>query len=351
MTPGDMDAAGQVIAGAGACGANGTTLASDAHGTACLNCGTARIGAYCHRCGQADHVHRSIGAIVHDLLHGVLHFEGKILHTLPLLVFRPGELTRRYIAGERARFVSPLALFLFTVFVMFAVFSAVGPTGMAPDVTSGLANTRAGLESGRSRALAEIASLERQRAVPGLPAAERAAIDRQVATQRDALRSIAVIQQRIDADGGGELATGSRWLDKAVDKIRTNPSLVAYKVQSSAYKYSWALILMSVPLVALLFAWRRGYTMYDHAVFVTYSIGFMSLLTIAMEIWLAIGGAGTLFWLIVGIVPPVHMFVQLRGAYRLASLSALWRTVILVFVAFMVMMLFAIALTAMGASG
>jgi hypothetical protein len=51
----------------------------------------------------------------------VFHFEGKIFRTLPMLVFRPGALTRRYIAGERARFVSPLALFLFTVFAMFAV--------------------------------------------------------------------------------------------------------------------------------------------------------------------------------------------------------------------------------------
>src|SRR3546814_17628486 len=38
-----------------------------------------------------------------------------------MLLFRPGALTRRYVAGERARFVSPLALFLFLVFVMFAM--------------------------------------------------------------------------------------------------------------------------------------------------------------------------------------------------------------------------------------
>ena len=31
-----------------------------------------------------------------------------------MLAWRPGEMTRRYIAGERARFVSPVALFLFT---------------------------------------------------------------------------------------------------------------------------------------------------------------------------------------------------------------------------------------------
>jgi hypothetical protein len=59
----------------------------------------------------------------HDILHGVFHFEGKMWRTLPELFFHPGRLTRRYIDGERAKFVSPMALYLFTVFLMFAVFS------------------------------------------------------------------------------------------------------------------------------------------------------------------------------------------------------------------------------------
>ena len=78
--------------------------------TNCLNCGTELIADYCHRCGQRAHVHRTIGAFFHDLLHGVFHFEGKIWRTLPMLAWRPGELTRRYVDGERARFVSPIAL-------------------------------------------------------------------------------------------------------------------------------------------------------------------------------------------------------------------------------------------------
>src|SRR6187397_3036410 len=96
------------------------------HETACLNCGAPLDGPYCRMCGQRGHVHKTIGAFMHDLVHGVFHIEGKIWHTLPMLALRPGELTRRYIAGERARFVSPMALFLFAVFLMFAVFQLVG---------------------------------------------------------------------------------------------------------------------------------------------------------------------------------------------------------------------------------
>ena len=89
-------------------------------------------GPYCHQCGQPAHVHRSLAAFWHDLAHGVLHFDGKIWRTLPLLAWRPGELTRRYIEGERARFVSPMALFLFSVFLMFAVFTLRRRPGLRP---------------------------------------------------------------------------------------------------------------------------------------------------------------------------------------------------------------------------
>ena len=73
------------------------------HEAACLNCGTALIGTHCHACGQTAHVHKTLGAFFHDLLHGVFHFEGKIWRTLPMLAWHPGRLTREYIDGRRAR--------------------------------------------------------------------------------------------------------------------------------------------------------------------------------------------------------------------------------------------------------
>jgi hypothetical protein len=104
------------------------------------------------------HVHRTLGAFWHDVAHGVLHFEGKIWHTLPLLAWRPGDLTRRYIRGQRARFVSPIALFLFSLFLMFALFNTVGAPligigerGDAPAEVRKLDNEIAALEERRRR--------------------------------------------------------------------------------------------------------------------------------------------------------------------------------------------------------
>src|SRR5262249_40372858 len=123
---GEVEAAGDVLTGAivagavdGAPGKQGPA----AHGGTCLNCGASVDGAFCASCGQRTHLHRSLLHLGHDILHGVFHFEGRMWRTLPELFFHPGRLTRRYIDGERAKFVSPIALYLFTVFMMFGVFS------------------------------------------------------------------------------------------------------------------------------------------------------------------------------------------------------------------------------------
>ena len=99
------------------------------HEKNCLNCGTQLIGPYCSACGQKAHVHRSVRAFFQDFVQGLFNFEGKIWRTLPMLAWRPGDMTRRYIAGERARFISPVALYLFTVFAMFAVLNFTGDAG------------------------------------------------------------------------------------------------------------------------------------------------------------------------------------------------------------------------------
>lgn len=87
-------------------GADGHT-----HETHCLNCDALLAGPFCHECGQHAHVHHTLAAFFHDFLHGVLHFEGKIWRTLPLLAWKPGELTRRYIDGQRASFVPPVHMY------------------------------------------------------------------------------------------------------------------------------------------------------------------------------------------------------------------------------------------------
>ncbi len=328
------------------------------HESACLNCGTALVGSHCHACGQRGHVHKTLGAFFHDLVHGVFHFEGKIWDTLPLLAFKPGELTRRYIAGERARFVSPMALFLFAVFLMFAVFQMVGLS--APSTFD---NVNVGLPGSQDPAQLQkqLDGLQQARkeleddnpAAPVLDAQIDAIKERQRAEAREARGEPEVLAQ--SGDGKSRLTakrTGWAFLDHAIDKWRANPGLMAYKLQSNSYKFSWLLIPLSVPFVWLIFAWRRKFGAYDHAVFVTYSLCFMSLLFIAIALLnLVPGMPGWVLFFATVLMPPVHIYKQLRGAYGLARFSAWWRTMaLLVFIA-IVLVLFVDVLLVLGALG
>ncbi|MEA3044624.1 MAG: hypothetical protein QOH47_2462 [Sphingomonadales bacterium] len=342
------------------------TGAAEGEGGNCLNCGAALTGAYCHQCGQRGPVHRTLTAFWHDLAHGVLHFEGKIWRTLPLLAWRPGELTRRYVHGERARFVSPIALFLFSVFLMFAIFSMVGGPFGSTDAPQ--ANREAAADIARERGQLDqrIVSLQRRRDELAAHRQPTAAIDSQLRALRQERGLLGTAQSIVlvpsSAPKGtaktidlraAEIDTGWLWLDHAAEKARDNPSLLLYKLQTNAYKFSWALIPISVPFVWLLFLHRRRYRRfkaYDHVVFVTYSIAFMTLLVVALSLIHFVVG-DNFNGIAITLVPPVHMYRQLKGAYQLRTFSALWRTAFVLWFAFIAATLFFVLLLALGLLG
>lgn len=312
----------------------------------CLNCGAELAGRYCHACGQPAHVHRTVSAWWHDVAHSVLHFEGKIWRTLPLLAWRPGELTRRYVDGERARFVSPMALFLFTVFLMFAIFSLFGASLVG---LHELNDEQAGQELRRlDQQLARLETERRRRASRNENA------DRVVAAIREAReerRAIAITSgnERVFS---GDIDTGWERLDKGLKKANENPSLLSYKLQNNAYKFSWALIPISLPFLWLLFLHRRRYRerykAYDHLVFITYSISFMSMLLVAFVVLRSTGVANGLLTFAVMLAPPVHMYRQLKAAYGLSRFGAIWRTAALLVSASLCALLFLALLLALG---
>lgn len=324
----------------------------DAGAGACLNCGAGLVGPHCHCCGQAAHVHRTIAAWWHDLAHGVLHLDGKIWRTLPLLAWRPGELTGRYVAGERAKFVSPLALFLFSVFLMFAVFSALGPEVGGIKWTPG---AQRGAEE-RMRAYdARIARLEQRRAGLVSRHASIESLDEKLAEAKQERTALALALQTAARTHKPVVSTnfntGLPALDHGLAKANENPALLLFKLQSNAYKLSWALIPISLPFLWLLFLHRRRYRAYkgyDHLVFVTYSIAFMSLAVIALVLLRTIGLPSAAVAILALVVPPIHIYRQLRGAYALGRLSALWRTAVLLWCAAVALILFLVLLLALG---
>lgn len=389
---------------------------------ACLNCRFIHDSPHCPQCGQKREIHRSLAAIGHDIMHGVLHLDGKLWRTLPLLIFKPGQLTRRYIDGERAKFVSPMAMFLFSVFAMFAVFQMVGLT--TPTDIEG--NTRALVadlvENERQAVSDKIAKIDQEMAQPNIDDARRLALEAERITLErdltllegrgrnlaemltsgetdflDSLESqgegqIADAKERLAAmpegsaeraDLAAEIATaetslselrqfedqargavpfadtsegtftfepsGVEWIDAFVGKWQSNPSLMLYKLQTNGYKFSWLLIPLSIPFVWLTFIWHRKFHAYDHAIFVTYSLSFMSLLFIVMSLvgvsQLGSGWALAIFT----IIAPLHVYKHLRNTYGLSRFSTIWRFAFLMVCIFIILVLFLQALLLLGA--
>jgi hypothetical protein len=389
----------------------------------CLNCGTSLIGAHCHACGQKSHVHRTLHEFGHDILHSVLHFDGKIWRTLPMLFWKPGELTRRYVHGERAKFVSPLASFLFTVFLTFAAFNTLVPN--AADVNAVIGSDQAeeqyqedradilkditGLEADKKEALEQksgstdwmdreierhrknLAALDETRGkdVKVADLAQRkmeqakAKSDTNIARLEEELKVASAanlpteaIEKRLEAERvdarvmRSALSTfgkssedevtwtftdlkfpGSDRLNAAVKHAAENPQLLFYKMQSNTYKYSWALIPISVPFVWLLFFWRRQFKMFDHAVFVTYSLTFMMLLGVICAVLIQYPGTEPIGGIALAFAPPIHMYRQLRGAYQTSRFGALWRTCLLSAFAMTALVLFAMLIVTLGVTG
>jgi hypothetical protein len=325
---------------------HGEAVDGHTHESACLNCGTALIGAHCHACGQVAHVHKTLGAFFHDLLHGVFHFEGKIWRTLPMLAWRPGRLTREYIDGRRASYVSPVALFLFTVFLLFAVLTQILPHQDFAVNT----NVAAALAEARTE-LADAQALEKLRAEQGKDT--QSAHDRVVRRQAklaklEGLRRDGISEIPTDLRGAN-VNIGIPALDAMFRKAQANPDLLIYKLKNSAYKYSWLLVPLSVPFVWLLFPFNRRFGVYDHTVFVTYSLCFMTLLVVALSLWGWAGLPGTA--LAATLIPPLHIYRQLKEGYSLTRTGALWRTAALSLFCAIALTLFALSVVGLGLSG
>jgi len=364
----DMEAAGSVVAaglvaheidghagGKGLAGKEGKGghHGNDGHDTThCLNCNTALSGEFCHACGQRAHVHKSLLHLGEEVLHGLLHFDAKGWRTLPMLVLHPGQLTRRYIDGHRTRYVSPLALFLFMVFLMFFVASVTSgnnfnlgksPVAMAQartQVSEDMRDARAEL----AKAEAAVAKAKADGETEGDSGADLAAARSQVASLEKALQVLdATGALPLDADAlkASTIKANTGWpaADAALRHAAANPELTLYKLKSSGSKLSFLLVPISLPFLWLLFFWRRGVTMYDHAVFALYSLSFMSLMFVAAFLLNYAGASAVLPWLIC-LAPPAHMYAQLRGTYALGRRQALWRTVALLCISATVFLLY-----------
>ena len=317
----------------------------------CANCSEPLTGNYCQDCGQSAHIHRSLWHMLEELLHGVFHFDNKAWRTLPALLWKPGQLTRDYINGKRASYMSPFILFLFLNFIMFFAFSYLG-SNLTHD-KSYKSYIKNGMVTELSNTRTKITELNSKLTSLDANHQDRAALEHEI-NELD-LKQYG-LQKTMNAINAGEefkpndealkstvIASGNTiqrlnsnesviWFEQAIYHAIQNPELTLYKLKGAASKFAFILIPFSLPFLWLLFIKRSDIMLYDHDVFTLYSLSFMCILLILIAALVKTGLTGWALLLFLA-VPPVHIFVQLRGSYQLNISAALWRTAVLLGVA------------------
>ena len=101
---------------------------AEARPASCLNCGTALTGPFCSECGQRDiPAYPSVRELAVDAVSEFSGWDGRLALTLRTLVRRPGLLTREFLEGRRARYISPLRVYL-TASLVYFLLAASAPT-------------------------------------------------------------------------------------------------------------------------------------------------------------------------------------------------------------------------------
>ena len=257
-------------------------------GLVCANCDTKLVGAYCHACGQRAHLHYKVQHLVEEFMEGIAHFDGRVWRTLPLLAFNPGRLSREWMAGKRARYVAPLHLFLFAVFLLFLI----------PNFT------------GRHMFEFEESSAADKEASEFTVTNEDGTTTTVNPNDADALK------QKL---GVPEPVVG---LIQITMKVRENPRYYGYRFEALVYKLSFMTVPISALILGLVYAWRP-FSLYQHAVVSLYGLGWLALLV-------AIGSAfpapvAKMIYVLIAICAPIHMALHLRGAYGSGWIQSILR--------------------------
>jgi len=150
---------------------------------ACLNCGQVLSGTFCSSCGQrAMPPEPTLREFAGDAYAELAGWDGKVVRTIHLLLCRPGELTRRVLAGQRTNYISTVRLYLLCSVVYFLIAGAVP----LPDFGTSNIEAMRGSMNASDAVLAKAMT----QGLKTLSSTERAAVEQQIAEQPPVLRPL-----------------------------------------------------------------------------------------------------------------------------------------------------------------
>ena len=268
------------IAGAASVGALSTRQSADLSGEPCRNCGAEVDGKYCPECGQlAASFHRPIWSLVGETIADTFTLDGRLARTLPVLLFRPGRLTRNYTEGKRARYVPPFRMFLLASLLFYLMlFTLVTPGKWINSIDS---DTRSEIEQ----------SFDEEVEIDELDEVTRAQLE----------------QANIDVETAQEF---QEELGAQITSVLDHPDQFAAEIEKWLPRLSILLVPLTIIALVILHAWRRSLYVYDHAVHALH-----------LHSWIYLTGA---FMMFAGPVLPGFVF----GLYAIGFYIYLWRSLV-----------------------
>ena len=278
----------------------------------CLDCGAAVTGKHCEQCGQSSEVHvLSMREVAGDVTHSLLHLDSRVWRTLKLLVLKPGELTREFIAGRHQRYLPPFRLYLAISILFFALSALLPGTSLVHTDSSG------------NKVIAPVVIETREQAA----VTAQSALDELPAEVRKELAAAGVDARAIEeASAGSDPCTpnlprifGVDWNDslkRACLKIRADGgAALAERFAATAPKLMF-LFLPLMAAVALLFYWKPRRLYAEHLVLFLHNHAFMFLLVLVTQIVSAIASLKLPFIGVLGFVNFLLFLYLLHYIYR-----------------------------------
>jgi hypothetical protein len=251
-------------------------------GTPCANCNTTLAGAWCYACGQrGEEYHRSIWKLTVEAAMGLIDLDGRIWQTFPRLILRPGKLTRDYLDGHRAVQVPPFRIFLIVLLMVFFAGS---------------------LDVSRNRQSFKLATPDSPEAAKILSPEMRKNMDVQLGD-----------------------AKASSWLKERLTFSLDHQDAFFTAVMEWAQRFAVIMLPIAALMLTVLFLFKKNIYVFDHLIFSMHSLSFQGLLlTIVFLLGLVVNWGPQLLWL-----SPVHLFVHMRGTYRVSIVGTLIRMFLL----------------------
>lgn len=294
-------------AGAASLGGLTTRQSADLANQPCRNCGEVVEQRYCSNCGQlAASFHRPILSLIGETISDTFTVDGRLARTLPVLLFRPGRLTKNYTEGKRARYVPPFRLFLLASLVFYLVLFALVPPGRYINVDDEMrAEITQSITEGQPTEIAQT-----------IEESTRARLER--------------ADIHVDAP---ESVRGD--IEEQIVAVLENQDQFAAQLENWLPRLSILLVPMTIIALTILHFWRRKLYIYDHAVHALHLHSWIYLtgafLMLAgpylpgLVVWLIVIAFFTYVWRSLAVVGSTGIFMS---GLRLFMLLLFWIIVI-----------------------